>query len=283
MGIYFSKIRSILEVKRKVDGQEQDLDEDNKNSNQETDNEPEEQDNQDNNQDEEDEHQADNSASDYSMDVEDDGDNTEGNEPAETSAEDDDNTTDEEDEHQADNSASDYSMDTNEGDDSGDDGNTETEDSGDSDGYSMDTGDDDGEGTDDTEAGDETTDETPDDSGSEGDNELQSLENDLFKDITPEQMNIKILELKKQYLEVYSTITDVLTRTNKIQKTTQNIKVLEFIINKLIELKDIVQFYLSNTFDTKTYMENMVNYQQYLVTLNTINRLLKEINVKKGK
>ena len=272
MGIYFSKIRSLLEVKRKIDGQEEDLDEEKENNNQEDNEENNEPQEQDEELDDEDEHQADNSPSEYSMDVEDD----ETEEPDESSTEGE--TSDNEDEHQADNSPSEYSMDVE--DDENTDNSEEDNDADDSsDGYSMDTEDDDS--SDDTTDDDESSDDSVD--TSEGEDELKSLENDMFKDISPEQMNIKILELKKQYLEVYTTVVDVLTRTNKIQKTTQNIKVLEFIINKLMELKDLIQFYLSNTFDTKTYMENMVNYQQYLVTLNTINRLLKEINVKKGK
>lgn len=265
MGIYFSKIRTLLEVKRKIDGQEEDLDEDKENNEPED---TEQEDNQDNTEDNgDDEHQADNSASDYSMDVEEEPEEEQegdGEQEEEPSTDSDTETTEGEEENDTDNSTSDYSMDVE------DDG---TEDSSEDVG-AEETGDDNSDS-------DDSVDDS--DSGDEGSEELKSLENDIFQDITPEQMNIKILELKKQYLEVYSTIVDVLTRTNKIPKTTQNIKVLEFIINKLMELKDLVQFYLSNTFDTKTYMENMVNYQQYLVTLNTINRLLKEINVKKGK
>ena len=34
---------------------------------------------------------------------------------------------------------------------------------------------------------------------------------------------------------------------------------------------------LTNTFDNKTYLENMVNYKKYLSTLNVINGILEEI------
>lgn len=262
MGIYFSNIRSILEVKRKLQNQDQEEDlenEDEVQPNSEDEPTPPE----DNNDDEGEQNEDNNEQDPYSMDIEDEDEETpednndDGEENNETEPQD------------------------NNPEDEGNEDDTESEDNADGDGYSMDVED----GEDDTteedpsaEEGDNTTD---DESGEQG--ELQSLEDDLFKDLSPEQMNIKLLEIKKQYLEVYTTITDILSRTNKIPKTTENIKVLEFVTNKLMELKELVQFYLSNTFDTKTYTENLVNYQQYLVVLNTVNRLLKEINTKKGK
>lgn len=266
MGIYFSNIRSILEVKRKINGQEEDLDQE-ENNNEESENDQEDnntEDNQDTGEEnnEDDEHADPGEASDYSMDVDD---------------------NDQETDDTQDNTDS-----TESGNDTGEENNEDDEhtDPGDSNDYSMDVDDseDDGESGDDESSEDNTNDSESNDisNGDEGgDTELKSLEDDIFKDVPPEQMNIKIMELKKQYLEVYATITDVLTRCNKIPKTTQNMKVVEFIINKLVEFKELVNFYLSNTFDTKTYVENMVNYQQYLATLNTINKLLKEINTKK--
>lgn len=247
MGIFSYNLRSILEVKRKVNGQEEDLEKEEQDT--ETD-EPEENDTDDNMSEENNENDKSNN---YSMgNIEDDTDN-----------EDSENDSEEENP-----------------DESGDDESSEANN------YTMGDIEEDEESDDTNE--DETSNEeeseennTDDTSSQESESELKSLENDIFKDISPEQMNIKIMELKKQYLEVHVTITDVLTRTNKIPKTSHNMSVLEFIINKLMELKDIVQFYLANTFDTKSYVENMVNYQQYLATLNTINRLLKEISRKK--
>lgn len=267
MGIYFSNIRSILEVKRKLQNQDQEEDLENEDEVQPN-NEDEPTPPEDNN-DEEGGEDEENTQDPYSMDVEDEEDNTP-----------EDNADDEEENNDSD------SQDNPEDDGENED-NPESEDNGEDDSYSMNVDDEEGDTTDEEpsaeEGDDNTDDESEDDSESGEQGELQSLEDDLFKDLSPEQMNIKLLEIKKQYLEVYTTITDILSRTNKIPKTTENIKVLEFVTNKLMELKELVQFYLSNTFDTKTYTENLVNYQQYLVVLNTVNRLLKEINTKKGK
>ncbi len=111
--------------------------------------------------------------------------------------------------------------------------------------------------------------------------EVKQMEEELFKSIPADQMSIKVTELKKQYLDVYNSISNILLRTNKITKTDSNMKVLEFVTTKLMELKDMVKFYMANTFDTKSFIENTVNYQQYLATLNTINKIFKEIQYKK--
>lgn len=132
---------------------------------------------------------------------------------------------------------------------------------------------------------DDSTDENSDsadntDSGDAGlgqKSDLQDLEGQLFKDLTQDQINVKIAELKRQYVEIYSTTNNVLNRISKIPRMTSNIKVLEFVSDKLLELRKLSFDYLTNTFDTKTYIENSINYQEYIATLTTIDNLLKEI------
>ncbi len=132
--------------------------------------------------------------------------------------------------------------------------------------------------------GDDTEGEMSD--GSEGEtdpnSEIQSLEDNLFKDLSPEQMAIKQIELKQQYIDLFDSISDIVSRVNKITKTTDNTNVIEFVTNKMIELKELVHYYLNSTYNTKTYIENTMNYQQYILILNAINKMLKEIIPKTG-
>ena len=110
--------------------------------------------------------------------------------------------------------------------------------------------------------------------------EVTDLEKEILGSLSDEQISIKYKELKTQYINIYSTIDTLLIRVNKISKNNNNIKVIEFILNKLTELKELVVFYLTNTFDTKSYIENTINYQQYLAILNSMTKLFKEINIK---
>lgn len=145
----------------------------------------------------------------------------------------------------------------------------------------TDNPDDTGDGT-----GDVGGEEQPEDGGDTGTeeptgdgttSELQDSENQIFANLTPEQLEIKNKELKARYTELYKSLTGIVDRVNSIPKQDSNIKELGFISDKLSDLQEIIPYYLNNTFDTKTYIENSINYQQYLVVIGTINKLLIEI------
>ena len=232
MGIYFQKYKPILELNRTVNGQEENLDEEEQNETPANQN---------------DEHADDDTeATDYNSELE--GEDTEeDNNFEEPNEEENTEETNEEDEHADDDTeATDYNSELDS------EGEEETSE----------------EGEEDTE---EDSEEDESDSGDEMTDEVKEMEKELFKSVPEDQMAIKVTELKKQYLDVYNTISNILLRTNKITKTNDNMKVLEFIVNKL----------MVNTFDTKSFIENTVNYQQYLATLNTINKIFIEIKDKK--
>lgn len=110
--------------------------------------------------------------------------------------------------------------------------------------------------------------------------ELQDAENQIFSDLTPEQLQIRVKELKNNYFELYKSLLPIIDRVNNIPKITKNVKIIEYILTNLNKLQEMIPYYLNNTFDTKTYIENDINYQQYLVVINTINKILKQISSK---
>ena len=71
--------------------------------------------------------------------------------------------------------------------------------------------------------------------------------------------------------------------TNKIAKTYENISIIDFVSNQLIDLKDMVNTILITTFETRTYVENLIEYEKCLHMLNQINEVLKSIIPKKNK
>ena len=153
------------------------------------------------------------------------------------------------------------------GDDLGDDGSESNFDMDDGDGTGADTSDD---GTDDTGMDDTSTGEDPD-------QDLKDAENDIFNGLSDQDKTIKINELKDLYQDLYNRIVTLYDKVNDIPKDDELIKVYNFIIDNLSDLKQFVYDYLTNTFDNKTYLENMVNYKKYLSTLNVINGILEEI------
>ena len=145
----------------------------------------------------------------------------------------------------------------------------------------MPGGDDDNFDMDDSTAdsGDGSTDDMSGDmsGGEDPDQDLKDAENDIFNGLSDQDKVIMINELKDLYQDLYNRIITLYDKVNDIPKDDELIKVYNFVIDNLSDLKQFVYDYLTNTFDNKTYLENMVNYKKYLSTLNVINGILEEI------
>ena len=166
-----------------------------------------------------------------------------------------------------------------------------TDDSGDDDAQNfMDDGggEDTGEGGGDDASGGDGGEETTDDSEGENSEEseegsdengydINKIEEELFSSLTPEQIAIKNHELKNQFIELYSIIGSTLVRINDISKTNENINVLKFITEKLLELREMIDFNITTAYQTRTYIENNIIYQQCIATLNAIAEIIDNI------
>lgn len=147
--------------------------------------------------------------------------------------------------------------------------------------------DDGGEGGDSAEGGDDSgSEETPEDGGDQQEGEEQpegqdydinKIEDELFSSLTPEQIAIKNHELKDQFIELYSIIGSTLVRINDISKSNENINVLKFITEKLLELREMIDFNITTAYQTRTYIENNIIYQQCIATLNAIADIIDNI------
>lgn len=146
----------------------------------------------------------------------------------------------------------------------------------------MDDGGDDESGE---EGSDDSSEEESDDSSEEENSneegqeeyDINKIEEELFSSLTPEQIAIKNHELKNQFIELYSIIGSTLVRINDISKTNENINVLKFITEKLLELREMIDFNITTAYQTRTYIENNIIYQQCIATLNAIGDIIDNI------
>lgn len=155
---------------------------------------------------------------------------------------------------------------------------SDTSDEEETDDYTADASGDGSEGeSEDTDTGDEeenTDEETEDDSSFEN---LKKIESELFSSLTPEQITIKNYELKQNFISLYATIGTTLVRINDISKSDDNIETLKFITDKLLELREMIDFNITTAYDTRTFIENNIIYQQCLSTLNAISDIIASI------
>lgn len=113
--------------------------------------------------------------------------------------------------------------------------------------------------------------------------ELHQMEQEIFADISTDQMNIKVTELKKQFKKLNSVITSSIDKIDRVSRTTYDDSMIEFAVRKLIELKEYSKDYLLKTFNTKTYIENQVELQRIIITFNLITNLFSEIRISRIK
>lgn len=191
-----------------------------------------------------------------SDDEDQDGDNKEESDKDSTDGESSDDTTDYTQMSDEDNNEDDSSSDS----EGGEDNNTSSDD----------TSSEDSEDTD----SDNTEEESSDNDEDNSFENLKKIEAELFSNLTDEQIAIKNTELKNQYIDLYTTIGRTLVRINDVAKTDDNIEILKFVTDKLLELRDMIDFNITTAFNTRTYIENNIIYQQCLSTLNAISDIL---------
>ena len=83
-------------------------------------------------------------------------------------------------------------------------------------------------------------------------------------------------------MDLYSTIDVIIQDLDRVEKTAETTKRIEFIQAKLTELRDITNYTITTTYITRTYVENLSNYKQSILMLQQINSMLKSL-IKKPK
>lgn len=116
--------------------------------------------------------------------------------------------------------------------------------------------------------------------GEKSDDEIKQLEDELFSSFTPEQLDIKNRELKKLYIDLYDTTEAIIGRINEIPKIEKYLSIVEFVSDKLADLRSTISDYLNGgTYKSLSYTENMINYNKFVAVLHGINKIIEEIKV----
>lgn len=145
------------------------------------------------------------------------------------------------------------------------------------------TGDDQGGNNDDTGTGDldmgggDDTTTTDAGSGDEPSEEVKKGNTDLFASLTAEEQRIKIMELKKLYNDMYSSIDDLIDKLNEVAMKDIDPRIIVRITSQMEELRRIIQDYIINSFQIKTYYENDVNYSIFLSMFTTLRGVFDDI------
>ena len=128
-----------------------------------------------------------------------------------------------------------------------------------------------------------TDDSTDTDSSNDGSNDaIKQLEDDVFASLSPEQIAIKQLELKENFIMLYTNIEKVIERLSKINRVEDNIKPIEFVTRRLLELKTLVRDSLIESYDTRSYVENQVLLQRHMAIFSALTDVIDELAKEKA-
>lgn len=108
--------------------------------------------------------------------------------------------------------------------------------------------------------------------------DARGMEQELFKDLTPDQIDMKHQELKSNFTKLYDSTNSIIERINDIPSNENYLASITFVSEKLSELRTMVADYMNNVYSTKSYMENAINYNRFLSVLKSINDILDEIS-----
>lgn len=117
-----------------------------------------------------------------------------------------------------------------------------------------------------------------DQGGTSAVDDIKKKEEEIYADLTPEELDIKHKELKSQFLAMFDMTTELVQRINNISLDPKDISSVEYVSNNLAQLRTMLVDYMQSVYKTKSYTENYINYNRFLATLNGISKILEEIN-----
>ena len=141
------------------------------------------------------------------------------------------------------------------------------------------TGGDEDDGTDETEEPSSDDSDLGSDTTDENDphKKLKELEAEIFDQLSEEEKEMKKNELKKLYILLIEKSESIFALAQEITKTDDTVKLIDYILNTLMDLKTYLGDYVSDIYDNRTYLQNNVNFQKFLTIFDSIHAIFQEI------
>ena len=131
-----------------------------------------------------------------------------------------------------------------------------------------------------TDGDDTSTDDMGSDTGDDSNDpnaKLKDLEKSIFDQLSDEQKTLKIKELKSLYNNVYDKCGEIINSISDADRSPEQAKIYDYVMNSLTDLQKYIKDYLFQIYDSKTYIENMVQLQKYLTVLDTVSNIFEEV------
>ena len=113
--------------------------------------------------------------------------------------------------------------------------------------------------------------------------DIKKQEEEIYSNLSSDQLDIKHKELKAQFLAMYDITSSIIERIGDANVNEDNIGVIEYISDNLSRMRTMLTDYIESVYSGKSYTENSINYNRFLSVLNGINKLLEQLEKKEDK
>lgn len=140
---------------------------------------------------------------------------------------------------------------------------------------SLDDGEDGGENSDSSPSDSDDGGSGSDSAGSDNsDEEVNDDNTDIFSSLSAEEQQIKIKELKGLYQQMYTSCDELLDRINNLEFTEDSLPIMTRITYALYDLKKYISEYIISIFPRKSFIENDIAFNRFLMILNSVKDIL---------
>ena len=108
----------------------------------------------------------------------------------------------------------------------------------------------------------------------DSDEEVNDDNTDIFSSLSAEEQQIKIKELKGLFQQMYTSCDEILDRINNLEFTEDNLPIMTRITYSLYDFKKYISEYIISIFPRKSYIENDIAFNRFLMILNSIKDIL---------
>lgn len=103
------------------------------------------------------------------------------------------------------------------------------------------------------------------------DTEAKRKDRELFDSLTPQEQKLKTVELKQLFIDLYDNCEQISEKFETLGVEYDDLSpAITAAISSLFTLKNMISTHLLYLFDAKTYYQNDIQYNQFLLALNKI-------------
>lgn len=115
------------------------------------------------------------------------------------------------------------------------------------------------------------------------DTEAKQKDREIFDSLTPQEQMIKTYKLKELYMDLYARCDNLIKKYDSLGiEFEEYTTIIKKTLDTLYDLKEMIVMYYHELFDYKSYYDNDIMFNRYLLILDTI-RLTTEEMVKQHK